>query len=318
MDLVSVKQQIINRKLTNNVFLFCGEDAGVLKEYIRRLYDIAQGEYVFTDDYSTAYTALHTVSFFAEKQFVVLYNCDTMNCAMLDKLCKFTGDSVLVVVYVPGVTSILKDKSSDFLNFKKVQTIYLVKHIKPVLPLSEQTLEDFCSACFNNYGLMQLEADKVLAYKQVCDGAGDPISVKDSYNKLVSAGVVPSVVNDNVFTLLSAIMYNDFVQALKLLNDYLKLNDTCLGLLSMVYNTFRNMLLVCGCRPNDPIETQTGLSRGQIYMCKRYLDYYTVPQILSTLKYIQDLCDGVKNGKYEDKKTIEYLLVKLGGDLCQN
>ena len=69
-------------------------------------------------------------------------------------------------------------------------------------------------------------------------------------------------------------------------------------------------MLIQVCESNDVSEV-TGLSKGEVYYNKPYVNKYSSIILVNTLKLIIKVVDDIKNGLIDDNVATHYVLVNM-------
>lgn len=80
--------------------------------------------------------------------------------------------------------------------------------------------------------------------------------------------------------------------------------------MSLLYNNFKIILLIQSCKSNDICKT-TGLKSNEVYFNKDKTGYYTIGELVRTLKIIQKTEEGIKTGKIDEENSIDYILCNI-------
>ena len=68
--------------------------------------------------------------------------------------------------------------------------------------------------------------------------------------------------------------------------------------------------MIQSCKSNDIAKT-TGLQNNQIYYNKDKIGYYSIGELVSALKIIQGIEEGIKIGKIDEEISIDYVLTNI-------
>ena len=84
--------------------------------------------------------------------------------------------------------------------------------------------------------------------------------------------------------------------------------DGTMRVLTVLYNSFRQILMVQSTPVNERTEQVLGMTKGQIYItsqkCNRY-NIYEVVNIVKTLRYLEK---GIKTGEVSEEYAMNYLM----------
>ena len=105
-------------------------------------------------------------------------------------------------------------------------------------------------------------------------------------------------------------MTRDIQNSLKLYQQLKQAGESNIKLLSLLYTTFKVILLIQTCHTNDICES-TGIQYYQLKMNQNKIGYYGVQELVFILKLIQKIDTNIKQGNIEESISIDYLLSNI-------
>ena len=90
-----------------------------------------------------------------------------------------------------------------------------------------------------------------------------------------------------------------------------QINDSPLGLISLLYTNLKSMLLVKWAGNGDKISDRTGLTPFQVKLAKEKGNKYTVQELEQAIKLIRNTEKGIKTGNIETELAVDYILVNI-------
>ena len=85
-------------------------------------------------------------------------------------------------------------------------------------------------------------------------------------------------------------------------------DGSAIKLMSVLYNSFRQVLMVQSTPYNERTEEILGLTKGQIYVTSQRLNRYNLFELVDIVKLLRKLEKGIKVGLVEEKYAMDYLL----------
>ena len=115
-------------------------------------------------------------------------------------------------------------------------------------------------------------------------------------------------IGDIIFEFTGAIENRNIKKAYNLWPKMKYTGDGTMRVISVLYNSFRQILMVQSTPPKDRTEKILGMTNGQIYItaqkCNKY-NIYEVVNIVKTLRYLEK---GIKIGTVAEEFAMDYLM----------
>lgn len=131
-------------------------------------------------------------------------------------------------------------------------------------------------------------------------------TIDDHFDEMIRANAFANLVNEDMFKLTEYIMTQQHDKVYKYVSDLSK-TDFDFGLLSVLYNNFRN-LYIYGCANKLGYLGTTNLTPFVQNNMKRYLPHYNSKRILEILSFLQKIDYGIKSGTIDSEYAFEYML----------
>lgn len=301
----------------DNFRIIVSDDIMLAKSIVSSKYENDYGKAILLDD------ALANRQLFIGKSFLdkskKCYICKNIdNLAKSDNL----WDDILSGKYLNGnVLVYICDKLDSRTKFAKKfkSNIFTVKpesvDISEIYPdckcVSKDNRDELFKRCNYSVTKFLLEFHKLLNYKDYFDSITpcsehDFYDINDIFDLLMSNNCFVNMVNDDMFKLSEYIMTQQIDKVYKFIEDANK-TDFDFGLLSVLYNNFRN-LYIYGCASKTGRLDTTSLSSFIQKNMSRYLQYYNSQRILKILSFLQNLDYKIKSGNIDSDYALNYML----------
>ncbi len=176
--------------------------------------------------------------------------------------------------------------------------------------LSKDRRDLLFKRCNNNVTKFMSEFQKLMLYHQYCllynTDNTDFSTLDDDFDYMMNDNAFINLVNEDMFKLSEYIMTQQNDKVYKYIADLSK-TEFDFGLLSVLYNNFRN-LYIYGCANKLGYLSTTNLTPFVQNNMKRYLPYYSSKRILEILSFLQKIDYGIKSGTIDSDYAFEYML----------
>lgn len=306
MEVSAVKQQIKENDL-DSLYLFAGEEHKVLNIYIDKIAEVSGANKIYVDDLASVFSKSRQASLIKSKSvYVVMDDKEVLTNEATWKIFSektpFKDD--IIILYFTSIDKRLKfwkQFYSRAVIFEKMEKHILRKHIQKKLPLSDENADRLMDICECDYGRCLLELDKIERY------AGGKLLFDDSFAHLVKDGTIYIPPKDAIFDFVNAVLDRDINLSLDLLEQSYEVGEANMVLISVLYNSFRNLFLVQNRKGKESI----GLNGWQIKNVISYVDNYSNGEIIRALKILRKIEVGIKRGEIPDDISTNYFLVEV-------
>lgn len=309
-ELPIVMNEIIDNNLSH-YYIFTGEETGVLNIYINKI--ISAG--YLRVDYDTVSEAVQDnfkVSFTNQPKCYIItddikYLQDEKNWESVHQ--KFEkSNNILILKYTKLDKRSKFYKNEPITQFDKLNDDILSNHIPEGLnDLNYNERLKLIHICENNYNQILLESDKVEKYKKV-----NKLSSSQALDELIKLNVIHKPIGDITFDFVNAVAYGDLNRSYELLDKIKRTDESTLGILALLYNNFKNMLLVQGLgKDKSNAENRTGLKYGVIQATLHNIGAYKISELRNALDIITSVEQGIKNGSIDDSIALDYTIIKI-------
>lgn len=321
MKLHELQKQIVSKKL-DKVYVFTGEEIGVMDIYLDKIYSIVGCDVVRTESVQEAYTKMtqRRISG-APRCFVVR---DDKEFLKQDKIWNTVFTSAdkspdyLILIYssMDKRSKFYKRNTEKLTEFEKLSPELLAKYISKELPgIKERDAYKLAEICECNYSRILLECDKIRHYahrtqkSSIIDGAVD---FGKAMNILIEQGVIFQPIGDITFKFTDAILTRDYKNTSRYLREARQKGESEIMILSILYNGFKQILMVQGLgRDQKDAVRRTGLTPWQVKMAKEKQGHYSISELIKALKIIRFVEMGIKTGQIDADVSLEYVIVNI-------
>ena len=325
MKLHELQQQIISKSL-DKLYIFYGEEVGIMDVYLNKIYSIVNANVVRVETVQEAYVKMGQKKLSGGPRcFVVRDDKEFFkNDKVWNKVFGLVNNSsdFLILVYssMDKRSKFYKQNTDKLTEFEKLSAEMLAKYIqKELTDVDTQTAVRLAEVCECNYNRIMLECDKVKNYvhgKQselLQDGLyDDSLSYGNAIYRLLEKGIIYQPIGDITFKFTDAILTRNFSETAKYLRQARLKAEPEIMVLSILYNGFKQILMVQGLGKDqsEPVK-RTGLTAWQVKMAKEKQGHYSISELVNALKVIRFAEKGIKTGQLETDVSLEYVIANI-------
>lgn len=305
MTVGDIKHQI-NTGEFNRWYIFTGEEIAVMKIYIKMISDKSGLPIHYVSSYADVYGDIHQSGLIKTNYlYVILDDKEFISSEKAQNSLDRIKDDIVIFYYTSADKRLKfwKKFQNLVVEFEHLTDSILVKYIQRDIDLNESNCQKLIDICEHDYSRILLEIDKI---KHFMDKR-QKMSCNDAFLKLLDDGVIYMPPHDAIFDFVNAVLARNGRKALKLLDESYAVGEANMVLLSVMYNSFRNLLQVQTCKNTD-ISKSTGLTGWQIKNVKPFVDNYSVGELIRILRLIQKAESGIKSGTMPDEWSTYYVL----------
>ena len=310
MTILELKDAIIHKKLSN-FYVFIGEEIGIMNIYLEQMSKVYELPITRADSIASIYSRCTTRSMFGDTTGFYVIRNDT-DFIKQDKV--FPNISARIR---KNVIVLLFDKLDSRLKFSKEFkdcTIQFDALTKPVLKsyikkssnLSDAYADKLADIVNCSYDLAMLECDKINQFAEA-----ENITDDQSMKELLKQGQIYQPENSDVFKFTHAVCSHNATESFKIAKILSENGVSAINSLGTLYNSLKAVMLIQVCPKGANVCDVTGLDNRQVYFNKQYIGKYTVLHLVSSIKVLYRIIDGVKNGKIDEQYAVNYALVNI-------
>jgi len=307
MDLQKVKKDI-QSKTFDNLYVFTGEESGVIKIYINQIAKVKNVPVQMCDSVEQVYKAKSKKSFIKnDRVFVVMDDKEfTTNENALNSVVRVLGDDVLCLIYtkLDKRGKFYKNYKDKLIDVEPLKHDILVRYIMQACPLSSQRASYLADITIY-YTQAMNEVDKINNVVKSLN-----ISADDAFNKLLKDRCITVPPEDSIFDFVKAVMLRDYPSIYYYLDNCKRVGEAPLVMLSVLYNNTKQVLQVQSYSGND-LAKASGLTPWQIKCAKEVMGSYSVAELVNIMDYCRKAEQDIKTGKLQSDVAIDYVLTHI-------
>ncbi len=311
MELHQLKEQVVKKTL-QPLYIFTGEEIAIMNIYIDKIAEIIGVKPNRVDSVSSIFSRLQNQSFLSKPNCYVIRDdreymqqenvWESMNLGTVQ------GDNIIILVYtnLDKRSRFYKQHTDRLVEFEKLIPEVLAKYIKRDIGLDIKEGVQLANICDCNYSRIILECDKL---KQLA--AAKDINIHAAYQIALQERLIYIEPKDVIFDLIDAACKRQVGRSFDLWEELKLINESPLGVISLLYTNFRSMLLVQSAGAGADITKRTGLTGWQVKLAKEKGVNYNIGELVSAIRTIRETEKGIKTGAIEQNMAIDYILTSI-------
>lgn len=309
MDIVELKSELVQGKV-RPTYVFTGDELALQDIYVDKICEVSGLKKVVVDNLKSVYGKLsaRTLVKVEPKVYCIrndefYYKDDKIWNKVING--KNQGKNIIILRYT-GLEkrgSFNSAHSDILVDFKYVSAPLLRNRLQAITKWPIQYCDDLVSMCGCNYGRILSELHKLETLAKV-----NNYSLNTAYLEAKKANMIHKEVGDIIFDYTNAVVERNILKAYQLYEQIKKTDEGPLKLVTVLYNSFRNILIVQSTSPKERTEEVLGLTKSQIYVCSQKCDKYTLHELVSIIKLLQQLEKGIKTGEVDVNFVMEYFM----------
>lgn len=329
MELQQLQEQIVGKSV-KSAYIFAGPEGAVQRVYLYKMAEAMQcTRTVRCSTVVEAVRAMNARSLVPEKTLYVVFDDISFTkaeTAWNDVFSRADKSQHILVLQYSKL-----DKRVKFYKHNKdricmfdalgddIAERYVQKEIQDACfrQLHPDVAKMVAQACGNDYGRIISECDKIVQYYRYVLGAYDDAPESDwdidsAALELLEQGVIHQPIGDITFKLTDAILYRDPVDTQEYLEQALLKKEPELMIVSILYNSFKHILMVQGLGTDQSnVTKRTGLTPFQVKLAKEKLNCYSIGELIRNMKILQEVEYGIKTGTFEISIALPYVAVAV-------
>jgi len=317
MELTELHKQIFDKRVSP-LLILTGKEIGVLDIYLKKLIDASGRKPEHSDTVLEAYQRMVKKSMTASRRLFLVRGDDAFIkqekvWAQVFSAATDTNSLVLVLPVLDKRSKFYKQYAHMIVEFEPVSPGILCKYVETELPgLSTNGKMRLIETCESDYSRILLECDKIRQYTDAQDPTGHISTYDDVLKVLIEDGTIFQPIGDITFKLTDAILTRNYKNTGKYLLQARSKGEPEIMVLSILYNSFKQMLMVQGLGPDTSDACKrTGLTSWQVKMAKEKMGAYTVSDLVHALKTTRFVEMGIKTGQVDADVSLEYLIINV-------
>ena len=325
MKLHELQQQIISKSF-NKLYIFYGEEVGIMDIYLDKIYSAVGADVARVETVQEVYAKMRQKKLAGGPRcFVVrddkdFFKNDKVWSSVFSTVENSSDFLILIYSSMDKRSKFYKQNVDSMTEFEKLTPEMLAKYIqKELKDVDTQTAAHLADVCECNYSRIMLECDKVKNYVHgrqsalLRDGLyDDSLTYDGAIRKLLADGIIFKPIGDITFKFTDAILTRNYKDAAEYLYQARLKGESEIMVLSILYNGFKQILMVQGLGKDqsEPCK-RTGLTPWQVKMAKEKQGHYSIPELINALKIVRFAEKGIKTGQLEAEVAFEYVIANI-------
>lgn len=310
MQLPELQKQLVE-KVVQPFYLFVGEEVGIMDIYMQKIAEVAGANLKRVNSLKDIFAGLQAHSFLSKSTCYVIR--DDKDLLKQDEsvwqglqMGVTQGKNIIILVYtsLDRRTKFYKMNENIITEFAKLSGEVLAKYAQKEIGLNEKYGYDLAHRTNLDYSQLMLECDKLKILSQV---RGIPID--EAYRQAIAEKLIYTTPQDVIFDFVDAFCKRQVNQAFTLWEELEELDSNPLGVLTLLYNNFKAMLVVSG--GGDNLVQRTGLTAWQIKNALEKGNRYDVGELVRALQTLRNLEKGIKVGHIDVDMAVYYALITI-------
>lgn len=312
MTITELKDAIVHKTL-KHFYVFKGEEVGIMNIYIDQISKVCDRPIMRVDSVARIYNQCTTRTLFGNSINLYVIRNDTdfiKQEKVFTTIEQDIGENIIILLYdkLDSRLKFTKFFSDVTVEFDKLSRDVLRKYIQQRINLSDRNADTLIDVCSGYYDVCMLEVDKLIQYVSYHKL---PSTYSDSvFEEFLEKGTIYQSSEYDIFNIVECIMLHNYSTLSGFIKD-MKLSDISgINLLGTLYNTIKATLLIQCCEGKN-ISEVTGLTNGQIYYNRKYVNKWPTENLINALKVIEKVVYGIKIGWIDESVSVTYTLCKI-------
>ena len=311
MELHQLREQLVKKTL-QPLYIFTGEEIAIMNIYINKIVETLGVKANRVDSVSSIFSRLQNQSFISKPVcYVIRDDKDYMQQEKVWEsmnLGAVQGDNIIILVYtnLDKRSKFYKQHVDRLVEFEKLIPELLAKYIKRDMGLDIPEGMKLAELCDCNYSRIILECDKL---KHLATAKG--VDIRTAYEIAMRERLIYNEPKDVIFELIDAACKRQVARSFDLYEELKAVNESPLGVISLLYTNFRSMLLVQSAGAGADITKRTGLTPWQVKLAKEKGVHYDIGELVAAIRTIRETEKGIKTGAIEQNMAIDFILTSI-------
>ena len=310
MQLHELKEQLV-KKIVQPLYIFTGEEVAVMDIYIKKISEVMGVPAKRIDSISSIYSRLQNNTFMNKSNCYVIR--DDKDYLSQEKIWAglnsgvTQGKNVIILIYtnLDKRSKFYKSHTDMLTEFEKLIPEVLAKYIKKEIGLEINKAIEFANLCDCDYSRILLECDKLTHLSKAAN-----VTTEQAYEIAIQEKLIYSSPKDVIFELIDAVCRRQPHKSYELWHELKEVNESPLGVISLLYSNIRSMLLVQSAGGGD-VSNRTGLTAWQIKIAREKGNHYSIGELVKGLRSIRETEKGIKTGAIDQSIALDYILASL-------
>lgn len=317
MDLSILKEQLLKGEL-KHCYVFFGNEYKLQDIYIDKICEMAECSLKRVDSLKACFNSLSVKSLIKRKNVFVIR--DDSDFKHQEKLWEpflngeVQKENIVIFVYtnIDKRGKFIKQLDEISVEFNRLSSEVLIPRVVALTKLHERFAQELVELCGHNYGRIELEISKLNILCK-CNN----YSMNTAFLTALKNNLIYEEIGDVIFDFTNAVIDRNAKEAYRLYAKLKMSTEPNLRLITVLYNTFRNTLIVQSTGEQERTEEILGLSKGQIYVTSQHCGHYGLHELVRAMRILRFVEKGIKTGEIEDSVSVEYVLAQVLGTIRQ-
>lgn len=309
MEIAELKQELLDGK-TRPFYMFTGDELALQDVYINKIKEISGLPLKRVDTVASIYSNLTAKTLFktAPTLYVIRNDDGYMKSEKTWKQfieAKSLKNNIVILLYsgLEKTNKMVKAHEPVETRFDFIGTAILKNRLMAVTGMPAPYCEDIVKLCNNNYGRIQHELYKLQTFGRV-----NKLSWNSSYLEGKKLNLIHEDIGDIIFDFTNAVINRNIKKAYELWPKMKYTGDGPMRVLSVLYNSFRQILMVQSTDVKQRTEQVLGMTKAQIYVTSNQCGRYNLFELVNIIKTIRYLEKGIKTGTVAEEFAMDYLM----------
>lgn len=309
MDISELKQELLDKKV-RPFYVFTGDELALQDIYIDKISEISGLEVQRPENLKSIFSRLTAKTLFKIVPCIYVirgdeeyYKANSFWKKLVEA--KSLKGNILILLYTGDKFSkdFTKAHENVLTQFDFVGASLLKNRLQAVTGMPIPYCEDIVKMCGNNYGRIKNELYKLQVF-----GALHGWGWNSTYLEAKKCNLIHEDIGDIIFEFTNAIESRNIKKAYELWPKMKFTGDGPMRVLSVLYNSFRQILMVQSTPAQERTEEVLGLTKTQIYITNQKCNKYNIYEVVNIVKTLRYLEKGIKTGQVAEEFAIPYLM----------
>lgn len=309
MDISDLKKELLEGK-TRPFYMFTGDELALQDVYINKIKEISGLPILRVDTIASIYSNLTAKTLFKTKPTLYIirndeqYQKSEKNWKQFIEA-KSLKDNIVIMLYsgLEKSNKMVKTHEPVETRFDFIGTSILRNRLMATTGMSAPYCEDIVKLCNNNYGRIQKELYKLQIFGKV-----NGYSWNSAYLEGKKLNLIHEDIGDIIFDFTNAVINRNIKKAYELWPKMKYTGDGPMRVLSVLYNSFRQILMVQSTDLKERTEQVLGMTKAQIYVTSQQCGKYNLFELVNIVKTLRYLEKGIKIGTVAEEFAMDYLM----------
>lgn len=309
MDITELKQELLDGKV-RSTYVFTGDELALQDVYIDKIKELSGLEIVRVETLLSIFSKVTAKTLFKIQPKIYIIRNDeyyykTESAWKQFLECQNFRGNIVILLYsgVENKSKFCNAHENILTRFDFIGDSMLVNRLQATTGMPAAYCADIVKKCGCNYGRIKNELYKLNVYAVV-----NHWDYNMAYLQSKKCDLIHEDIGDIIFEFTNAVESRNIKKAYELWPKMKYTGDGPMRVLSVLYNSFRQILMVQSTPPNQQTEEVLGMTKGQIFItsqkCFKY-NIYEVVNIVKTLRYLEK---GIKIGTIAEDYAMDYLM----------